>query len=57
MTFWAKQSDNNAKLVDVQITYGIITVKVTDEPGHMRYFWRELGEVLDKIEQEQKAEA
>lgn len=56
MTFWASKSGNDNKNVDVQITYGIISVKVTEDAGHLRSFHRELGKLLDEVEQDKAAE-
>lgn len=60
MTFWATKSTltgyAGTPQVDVQVTYGPVSVKVTEDPGHLRSFHRELGKLLDGIEQD-KAES
>lgn len=60
MTFFASRSEKTgyagAGLVDVHVTYGPITIQVSEDPGHLRNFHRELGQLLDKIEQDKAAE-
>lgn len=56
MTFTASKSHDvsyGRKHVDVQLTYGIITVKVTEDVGHLRSFHTQLGRLLDDIEAEE----
>jgi hypothetical protein len=54
MTFIAQISDNEPAdrpvEVDVLITHGPITIKVTEDPGHLRHFWGQLGQVLEQAE-------
>lgn len=61
MTFYAaKARTSNAYSgvphVDVHVTYGPVSVKVTEDAGHLRSFHGELGRLLDQIEQEQKTD-
>ena len=54
MTFWAQRA---AKNIDVRVTYGPIAITVTEDPGHLRSFWGELGRLLDETEKEAAANA
>jgi hypothetical protein len=49
MTFTASKSDDGRSVV-VRTTYGPITIDVTEEPSHVRYFWHQLGALLRDIE-------
>lgn len=55
MTFFAAKSTETGYAgqprVDVHVTYGPVSIKVTEDPGHLRSFHRELGRLLDGIEQ------
>jgi hypothetical protein len=54
MTLFAQQDD---KRIKVNCTYGPTQFAVTEDVGHARSFWRELGALLDKVESEQSADA
>jgi hypothetical protein len=56
MTFFAAKSADD-KNIDVQTTYGPITIRVIEAPGHLRSFWNQLGRLLDEVENEQKKAA
>jgi hypothetical protein len=49
MTLMARKSDDGKSVV-VRTTYGPITNEVTEDPGHLRSFWGELGRLLREIE-------
>lgn len=59
MTFFASKSAETGYAgtprVDVHVTYGPVSITVTEEPGHLRSFQRELGKLLDAVEQEKAA--
>lgn len=49
MTFVANVSEDG-KHVNVGVTHGPVTIQVTEDPGHLRSFWSELGRTLDEVE-------
>ena len=59
MTFWATPSEETGyagqSRIDVNVTYGPITIKVTEDPGHLRNFHRELGKILDETRETKAA--
>ena len=55
MTFSAQQSPHNRKHIDVQVCSGPVVVKVTEDAGHLRHFWGELGRVLNEAEKPAEA--
>lgn len=42
--------NESQKTVTVRTTSGPVTVDVEEYPGHLRSFWHDLGEVLNKAE-------
>jgi hypothetical protein len=50
VTLWAHRDGNR---IAVACTSGSLEVKVREDPGHLRYFWHELGRQLDELEHEQ----
>lgn len=49
MTFTVKQH-GDGKHLDVGHTYGPVRTEMTEDIGHLRAFWHELGRELDKAE-------
>lgn len=47
MTLFAAREGEHVK---VQVTYGPIVFSVTEDPGHVRHFWGQLGRILDEAE-------
>jgi hypothetical protein len=54
VTFWAQRAEGSQQ-VDVNVTSGPVSVKVTEHYMHLRHFWGELGKILDAAETEQQA--
>ena len=48
MTFFATANERDR--IDVHCTYGPVTIKVDEDPGHLRAFWGELGRLLEQVE-------
>jgi len=55
MTMWAQREGKTG--VKISTTYGPIRNEVTEDVGHLRQFWGELGRLIEAVEAEQKAEA
>lgn len=36
--------------VTVQATYGPVTFKITEDAGHLRVFWSQLGRLINEVE-------
>lgn len=49
MTFFAQAAPGGKRVV-VNVTYGPISIKVDEDPGHLRNFHAELGTLLSTIE-------
>ena len=45
----------NGQQVTVHTTYGPVENKITEDVGHIRGFWQQLGKHLDEAEQERTA--
>lgn len=54
MTLFASRSDTGT--VRVQCTYGPVEFAVTEDPGHLRHFWWQLGRLLNEAEHGTEAE-
>ncbi len=52
MTFLARKAEHGSN-VEVHITSGNVSVKVDEYAPHLRYFWHQLGELLNEIEKPQ----
>lgn len=50
MTFWANRDEHVKHNVNVHVTSGPVTIKVTEHYAHLRSFWHQLGTVLDDAE-------
>jgi hypothetical protein len=55
MTLFASRSEGKGA-VTVHCNYGPITFEVTEDPGHLRSFWGELGRMLNQAEHGTEAE-
>lgn len=55
MTLFAILNEDT-KTVTVQCTYGPVTFAVTEDPGHLRHFWSQLGRMLNGAEHGTEAE-
>lgn len=55
MTFTATHH-GDGRHIDVQVTSGPVTVVVTEQFGHLRGFWHDLGKLLDEAEQRNQPE-
>ncbi len=55
MTIFASRERKDA--VKVSFTFGPVSASIEEYPSHLRYFHTQLGELLDAIDAEQKAEA
>lgn len=54
MTFTATHH-GDGRHIDVQVTSGPVKVVVTEQYGHLRGFWHDLGKLLDEAEQRNAA--
>lgn len=52
MTFHATNSEHQPEQVTVHVTSGPVEIKVAENYLHLRSFWHQLGEVLDRAEHE-----
>ena len=50
MTMSAQKVHENSPNIKVSITYGPVTATVEEDYRHLRYFWGELGNLLDQME-------
>ena len=55
MTLWVKRSEHNPKHIEVHVTSGSVEVKVTEDVGHLRHVWHDLGMVLNEAEAGERA--
>jgi hypothetical protein len=55
MTLFANRSEDTGT-IKVHCTYGPIEFAVTEDPGHLRSFWSELGRMLNEAEHGTEAE-
>ena len=45
-------SRESVREIKVQFTYGPATASITEDAGHLRAFWAQLGDLLNTIEKE-----
>lgn len=50
MTMFAQRPDTRTDNIKISITYGPVTASVEEPASHLRYFWSELGRLLDEVE-------
>lgn len=52
MTFWATRSQGDPQNIDVQVTHGPVTIKVTENYLHLKNFADELGKLVSQAKAE-----
>lgn len=57
MTFSVKRNTYDDRTIDIQYTYGPVTIVMTEFEGHLGYFRRQLEEVIAAKPKEQVEEA
>jgi hypothetical protein len=51
MTFSAARTGTDPHQITVAYTYGPVTVHMTENSGHLRAFWHQLGVLLEEAEE------
>lgn len=52
MTFWATRSQGDPQNIDVQVTHGPVTIRVTENYMHLKNFSDELSKLVSQAKAE-----